>query len=504
MNKMPPAVFILYCCLLMSCAAGKRNYSPLKKYPVQTLQQDFTLLKNILQQKHPSVYWYTPKDSMDRYFAEYYTAIKDSMTEQQFAWHILAPLVDKLHCGHTSVSMSRAYIKWADGKRLPSFPLFVKVWNDTMAVTANLNRHDSIFKRGTLITSVNGVNNHNLIKKMFDYLPQDGYADNVNYIRLSANFPYYHRNIYGLSKTYKVTYSDSTGIEKETLLPLYTYPKDSLKKDSVAKMQRKNFSRIKKILQYRSLQIDSSGQFAVMTLNSFFKGHLRHFFKRSFKKLKKENIHNLVVDIRSNGGGKVGLSTLFTRYLTRHPFKVADTLFAVSKNLAPYTKYIKGKFLNNIELAFITHKKADGLYHLRHLENKLYKPKQSNHYNGDVYILTNGPTFSAAALFCNAVKGQPGIVLAGEETGGGWYGNNGIMIPDIVLPNTHLKVRLPLFRLVQYNHVQTKGTGVIPDIYIGTNYEALIKGEDKKMQVVKEMIYRKLASSSKEKTTTQF
>ena len=510
MNKMPAAVFIVCCCLLLSCAAGKKNYSPFKKYPAQTLQKDYCLLKNILQQKHPSIYWYTPKDSMDMYFEKYYNSIADSMTEQQFAWYILAPLVDKLRCGHTSVSMSKAYVKWAEGKRLPSFPLYMKVWNDTMAVTANLNPRDSIFKRGTLITSVNGVSNAGLIKKMFEYLPQDGYADNVNYIRLSANFPYYHRNIFGLSKSYKVNYRDSTGTEKTAMLPLYSPPKDSVKKDSLAKAVRKNLPPEKRILQYRSLQIDSSSVFAVMTVNGFSKGHLRSFFRHSFKKLKRQKINNLVIDMRSNGGGRVGLSTLLTRYITRRPFKVADTLFAASKNLAPYTKYITGKFLNNIELAFITHKKADGLYHLRHLEKKLYGPKKNLSYAGSIYVLTNGPTFSAAALFCNAVKSQPGILLVGEETGGGWYGNNGIMIPDIILPNTHLKVRLPLFRLVQYNHVATKGSGVIPDIYIGTNYQALIKGEDKKMQVVKEMIYKKTALPptrsplERGKITTQF
>ena len=62
------------------------------------------------------------------------------------------------------------------------------------------------------------------------------------------------------------------------------------------------------------------------------------------------------------------------------------------------------------------------------------------------------------------------------------------MIPDITLPNTHLRVRLPLFRLVQYKHIAVKGTGIIPDIYIPTNYPALINGIDKKMEVVKEMI----------------
>jgi C-terminal processing protease CtpA/Prc len=111
-------------------------------------------------------------------------------------------------------------------------------------------------------------------------------------------------------------------------------------------------------------------------------------------------------------------------------------------------------------------------------------------------VLINGQTFSASTLFCNAVKGQSKITLVGEEAGGGWHGNSGILIPDITLPYTHLRVRLPLFKIVQYNHVPKNGSGVMPDIYIGTSYEALVKGFDKKMQVVMEMIKKKTVDIS--------
>lgn len=474
---------------LYSCSPS-RNYSPAKKFPGEELRADYILLKNILEKKHPSLYWYISKDSMDMYFSKYYKAIGDSMTEQQFTWHILAPLVDKIHCGHTSVGMSKAYGKWATGKRLPSFPLFIKIWNDTMAVTGSLNSKDSIFKRGTLITSINGIPNNTLIRIMLNYLPEDGYANNLNYIRLSGNLPYYHRNIFGISKNYNVSYIDSTGKARTTLVPVYTPPKDSTRKGSTRQPVRIKQPKSNRLLGYRSLVIDSSGKMAVMTLNTFTRGHLRRFFRQSFKKLKAQQVSNLVLDIRSNGGGRIGLSTLLTRYISRRSFRVADTLYAKSKSLDPYTRYIKGKFLNNLELFFVTRKREDGLYHMRHMENKLYYPKK-NKYNGEVYVLINGTTFSAATLFSNTVKGQPGITLLGEETGGGWHGNNGIMIPDITLPYTKTRVRLPLFRLVQYNHIPKTGTGIIPDIYVGTSYDALLKSSDKKMQVVREIIYKK-------------
>ena len=477
---------LLFSLFIISCTAS-RNYSPVKKFHKTELRADYTLLKNILEKKHPSLYWYTNKDSMDMYFSRYYNAISDSMTEQQFTWHILSPLVDKIHCGHTSVSMSKAYGKWARGKKLPSFPLFMKIWNDTMAITGSLNRKDSIFKRGTLVTAINGIRNDSLIRFMLNYMPEDGHANNLNYIRLSGNLPYYHRNIFGLSKNYNVNYIDSSGRSRTTVVPLYIPPRDSTKKDSSLKAVRLNTSQ--RLARYRSLVIDSSGKMAVMTLNTFTKGHIRKFFRQSFKNLNKQQVNNLVLDLRSNGGGRVGLSTLLTKYISRKPFRVADSLYTKSKSLRPYTKYIKGRFLNNVELFFITRKRKDGLYHIRHLENKVYYPKK-NKYNGNVYVLINGPTFSAATLFSNTVKNQPGITFLGEETGGGWHGNNGIMIPDITLPNTKTRVRLPLFRLVQYNHMPKTGTGIIPDIYVGTSYDALLKGYDKKMQVVREMILK--------------
>ena len=202
---------LLFCSILFSCAVSNKNYEPNRKFTKQELQQDYSLLRNVLEKKHPALYWYTSRDSMNYYFDSLYNNIADSMTELQFGWKVLAPLTHKIHCGHTSLGMSKNWNKFIKNKRIPSFPLQVKVWGDTILVTGNLNRKDSIFKKGTLLTSVNGVPNHQLIQQMFLYLPLDGYADNVNYIRLSSNFPYYHRNIFGIYKNYRVGYIDSLG-----------------------------------------------------------------------------------------------------------------------------------------------------------------------------------------------------------------------------------------------------------------------------------------------------
>ncbi|HTB52760.1 MAG TPA: S41 family peptidase [Ferruginibacter sp.] len=474
-----------------SCNIISKSYNPDRRYTKKQLQQDYTLLRNILEKKHPSLYWYTSKDSMDYYFDTYYQNIEDSMTEQQFGWKILAPLTNKIHCGHTSFIMSKHWDRFIIKRTIPSFPLYLKVWNDTMVVIRNLNAKDSIIKKGMLITSINGITNKEMIQEMFAYLPVDGYAENVNYIRLSNNFPYFHRNIYGIYKNYQVDYIDSAGSEKTTLLPLYNLsPEDSALKAKQLKISHKEAKK-QYINSFRSMSIDSSINTAVLTLNTFTKGggkHLSRFFKRSFRKIKDNKINNLILDLRSNGGGDVDMFILLTKYLRNTPFKVGDSTYAASQSLRPYGKYIKHSWVNDVGLLFLTKRYADGKYHYGFYKRHFYQPKAKYHFNGNLYVLIGGATFSASTLFCNAVKGQSNVKLIGEETGGGWYGNNGIMIPEITLPHTRLRVRLPLFRMVQYNHVVKDGRGVAPDIIVMPTLESVRKGIDRKMEYTKELI----------------
>ena len=53
-----------------------------------------------------------------------------------------------------------------------------------------------------------------------------------------------------------------------------------------------------------------------MTIATFDRSnHLKKFFKNSFRVIEQEKIKNLIIDVRSNGGGDAGLSTLLTRYI---------------------------------------------------------------------------------------------------------------------------------------------------------------------------------------------
>jgi hypothetical protein len=465
-------------------------FAPLKKYSPEELKLDFDLMKEVMEKFHPSVYWYTPKDSMEKIFSFYRSAITDSMTEQQYGFKILAPVITSVRCGHTSFNYSKKYSKAMQGVRLPSFPLNVKVWGDSMMVTGNMNKNDSVIKRGMLVNSIDGYTVNDLTRIMFRYLPTDGYAQNINYIRLSNSFPYYHRNIFGLKKAYTVNLTDSTGAFRNVQIPVFDPMADTLNRINPGKRKKpENRNKHDRLNDQRSLKLNTETSSAVMELNTFDGGaKLEKFFARSFKSLHRNNIEHLVIDIRSNGGGRVNHYAKLARYLRKSPFKVADSAYALRKGFGKYGKYFSTRTLNSFALGLFTSKRADGYRHFTYWENHKFRPKKKYFYNGDVYVLIGGPTFSASTLFAQTIKGQDNIVLIGEETGGGGHGNNGLMIPYITLPNTRMRVRMPMFRVVQFNHPPKDGRGVVPDVFVPPTSKAVLSLTDLKMQKAFELI----------------
>jgi hypothetical protein len=476
-----------------SCTPSLKNYSPNKKFAVSDLQSDYSLMRNILEKKHPSLYWYTPKDSMDYFFDFYYNKIKDSMTENQFGWQVIAPLLNKIKCGHTSFLLSKKDQLY-NSRNFKGFPLGLKFYKDSMIVWGSLIPKDSIFSKGTIIQSIDGLSANHLKEMLFDCISKDGEESNLGYTLLSNNFGYFYKSVTGSRDSFTVAYIDSVGRTLNTSIHTIDYYGADEKKSKNNKNKRQR--KIEKLDAYRSLSIDSTNTYAVMTLNTFLEGQLTRFFKNTFSELRHKKINNLIIDIRNNGGGSVNKYILLSRYISKSPFKICDTLFSKVKSLKPYTSYFKSGILINMQL-FVTGKlKSDGRFHEVSSERMRYYPKKKNHFNGNVYVLINGGTFSASSMFVNCIKGQKNIHIVGENSGGGWYGNNGMVIPNITLPNTKVRIRVPLYRLVQYNHNdEHKGTGIVPDIIIPTDHQFIKEGRDKKMEVVIKMISEEVNSN---------
>ncbi|ANH83006.1 peptidase S41 [Niabella ginsenosidivorans] len=482
--------FMIICCF--SCSYRKA-YSPNKKFSPRQLRSDFDLYRTILEKRHPGLYWYTSRPVMDSVFNEERKQLKDSLTETEFR-KILSRVSTRIECGHTSVHSSKAYQKYMDSlKGRPLFPVYLKVWNDTAVVAYNMNKKDTALTRGTLVVSFDDIPVRHLLDTFYQYLPADGNNRIAKDQRLSIGsaFGDFYAFIYGRKDSLKVGYRGSGGHLLYTFLRLYTPAADTAAKATGSAQNAPKKTRDEKLGDIRSLKIDTVRNFAIMNLGSFSQHlELKSFFRQSFKELQKRKIKELIVDLRTNGGGSVNNAMVFTRYLAKQPYKIGDSLLLFNKTGA-YSRYLRKDKMALWVLQFFIHKKKDGYYHFSYYERHKFGPKRRFHYNGAIYLLTGGMSFSATTMVVNALKGQENVTIVGEPTGGAAYGNSAFLIPNILLPHTKIRCRLPIYRFVMNRNLPMDGKGVWPDVYVGASIDAIRRGRDYKMDCAEDLILKK-------------
>ena len=497
-SLLPVVYCLLQLVLFTGCSVSKSQFSPYKRYSPEQLQKDYSVFRGALEESHPGIYWYTSKEKMDGYFQWGKDQLNDSLTEEEFR-KTLSYVISKINCGHTVVKSSKSFSKFRDTTVTSIFPLSVKIWQgntaaagDTAVVAANLIRKDSILKRGLVLKKINDRSISSLADTLGKFISSDGYNLTHKYQSLSnrGGFGYAYTSVFGAKEYYDIDYVDSTGEERSTVLPAFNPRADSSTRRAIAQLEKISKSERKRQFRNssRSFRIDSINKTGIMELNSFGR-HLRlnSFFKSSFKKLKQSSASSLVIDVRGNGGGSVSNSTQLTKYLIDKKFKVADSLYAKTRK-SQYKKYIDDHFVNRLFMLFFTAKKKDGNYHFGYFERHYFKPKKKYHFDDRVYVLTGGNSFSATTIFAQAIKEQQNVMLVGEETGGGAYGNTAWLIPDVTLPETKVRFRMPLFRLVTNKNIPKDGRGVKPEIEIMPTADAIKRGADYKMEKVMELI----------------
>lgn len=493
----PPAA---HCLLLLAYSllftACSRTFDPQKRYSVEQIRQDYGIMRHALEEAHPGIYRYTSPDSIKWIFDKTEQKLDHPMTEREFR-RTVNPVFSYIRCGHTDIYPSKQYTKYVKKNKPKEFPLSVFWINNQLRITQN-RTDDSTLTVGTEIVSLDGRPIPQVLEEMRNLIPSDGYNQTFKNTVINGNFGSFYRYLYGNNDTFNVTVKDSTG-KKRALTMTFTKPPKPTKKsppkpvstpqpNTVPSTSPKPRPKTPKPDKRRNLTIsEKDSSVAILDINTFRDNGHGRFYRKSFRQIKAKNIKHLVIDLRANGGGRSDASVNLMSYLLDSPYVVYDSVEAIGGRPS-FNKYYGSKIIRFAARSFWSKKLPTGKIRNR-ATGKVHKPRRKYGFKGNVYLLTNGGSFSAAAIFPSMIQQyNPRAVVIGRETGGGRHGCNAFISPYLTLPHTMAKVRIPMFKIVLRIPGRDEGHGVIPDYPVEYTFDNVRKNQDLDLEKVYKLV----------------
>lgn len=496
------SLVILFCVLVaVPVLAQKKRYDPEKTFTAKALKEDLDFMKSALEEGHPTLYWYTSTAAMEVAFQQAYEQIREGMTEREYL-QLLTPLIENIHCAHTTIRPSKDYAKSLE-KEGRYLPLEVRIEESYNVYVRHYHGGDSLLKKGDQLLSINQIPANELSRRFVAYSTVDGYANKAKFVFAEKRFASFVNLYVGEPDTFKVQLlrggSDTLQLSfsSVTRKALVKSGKDRLKQVKEKEARQQGEEHIRKSLKGEKIIAKGKNEFRLIENDSIKAGYLviRSFsspgfnklYKTSFRTLQEKQIEHLIIDLRDNGGGSSSAAIELMQYLSADEFpyyrmvamKKKDYSFKRQLDMKPAV-FVFSKFKAKA-------KNAAGLHDVSIFGTGSVKPKKL-HFNKNVYVLTNGLSASASALFSANMKFQNKAVLIGEETGGGYEGCAAMISPNLTLPATKVRLRFPLMKVLAAVGGQETGRGVLPHHEVPLDFESFISGRDNQLRYALKLI----------------
>jgi C-terminal processing protease CtpA/Prc len=206
------------------------------------------------------------------------------------------------------------------------------------------------------------------------------------------------------------------------------------------------------------------------------------FLKDSFQKLNKKSTPALVIDLRDNNGGTSQFAKALFAHLTDGPFKWLNGMkvkkyeydFFRHTDLPPERRRMPRRFAQPND---------DGWLDMTRHPNLGTQQPASPGYSGQVYVLINGLTSSAAAQFVSIAHSRQRATLIGEEGDIDRFGTNAGWIPILILPNTRICVQVPVMRSWLAVSGDPTDRRILPDRQVRETVDDMLAIRDPAMKV---------------------
>lgn len=433
-----------------------------KQYSGAELNQDFNYLVNSILTVHPDPFTVISEKKFHKQASDIQSQLNHPLSLKEY-YRLIAPFVASLHDGHTRLSFP--------GKKLlvPTdylFPFIVKssIQEPYLKVTENVDDAYTPIPVGAEIISINSVSARQIIQKFIDntsgetdpYRLKMGADFSMFGILLNAYYPFD-------SGYYEVQYkSEGQILSKKIKAVTVTQLMEIIQRKK--NKPDESTSAPVDISQDYSLVLHPEIKTAVLEFK-YMDGpeKFQQFLKDSFVKIRDENIQNLIIDIRENGGGNSSLGDNLLSYISAIPFsQYTKTLIKYSQlQKDVYEKKCEAENINCSTYIYIKTKNNGTQETI--LPDHLISPNSpQDQFNGKVYLLTSIRTFSSAMNFAQTFKYYKIGTIIGEETGGRIV-SFGDYIPT-ELPHTKIPLSISTKKFYTAGATDKDIHGVIPDI----------------------------------------
>jgi hypothetical protein len=448
-------------------------------------EDDAKAFQKMILKVHPAPDAYITKDSFRQIVADMLRFEGDSISTK--AWEIrVRQALLPVGCGHTYMVPNAKKGKKSKKTR-HNLPFRVFVEDDRVWVTGGADSLNTpVIPPGSEILAVGAFKMKEVSAFLRKHQPSDGFNTTFQQRVLNRDlfYNYLFTKYYSADSVQYVTWADRAGVlhyqkvtclKDEEMAPLNN-------RDTTIKVLHSN--RPKTQLFYFHPQDSNIG---VLKLQSFSGRGGTKLFQKVMAELNTKKTPYLVIDLRDNTGGSFASSVNLIRYTTSKKFtmNLSRRMFRSWQNQPWYNHLGKLNTFIAFDLLYWGGKKwiRNGKVYYR----LKFKPSKKHHFNGQVFVLVNGMSFSASSQTATFIKENSNAVIIGQETGGGARAINGMQIPVFRLPESKLLIHIPQMHL-DYRMGKDEGRGVLPHIETRYTIENTLENRDLEWEAVRQWI----------------
>jgi len=465
------------------------------RYKKEDCIQDIRRLEEVLTEAHPCLYCFTDSVTFHQAFAKAIATFEKSATrisENEFMTTVRR-LVALVQDGHLYAESNESLVNYVSesGK---FFPLSLAIEDNKAYIREDYSFSLDSAVLGSRLLTVNGVTTEEIIARMLPLLSADANLEKSKWRQLENVFTFdiLYWSLYEPTDVYEISFQTPEG-------------QVHIQKINAVSGSTINMANTDAEVS-RQLTIDEATSTAYLDINTFYNADNKRdnatyekFLADTFKQLKNKKIQNLVIDLRNNPGGLVHNAYRLFSYIS--PINVESKVMVKSSQFLK--EHRKLSFIEVLMKNLSRHSYAARLDRapvgtlVEVTSNQHFITSNDKKFSGNVYVIANGATFSAASMLVKLCRDQKIGIITGEENAA----CQAISFGDLVgfdLPHTLTKVYVSTTIVTRDKDMEK--CSIQPDISLTRNISEDARGGDSVLKQVTTIVNRNsttVASSKK-------